>query len=265
MSEPTDKDKKAKIDPYTWGSEPIRGLNYDYLDITEPPTVEPVPVMPETNIEFSSERAQDFYQRTRGKIVAWAKGAGAGKDVTNYILLVPDIVALMARLMQDPQVAGQIKAEIAAASAYIIVPIDLMPEAMLGPAGLIDDAIVGMYALNRLVAAMGSVGEDKLRQYWDGEEDILVVMNRLLTDADKFVSGKVWTGIKKFMSNTFDAAKSSSSPRGPVIEGSARPIIPPGSPVQSNTGWQSGNKADDDDQSSGGGSQPRGYGPEYDR
>ena len=38
-------------------------------------------------------------------------------------------------------------------------------EAVLGPAGLIDDAIVAMLALNRVVKAMGQAGEDVLRQY----------------------------------------------------------------------------------------------------
>ena len=73
-------------------------------------------------------------------------------------------MALFVRLMADPRVSGQLKAEIAAASAYVIIPVDLMPEAVLGPAGLIDDAIIGMIALNRVVKAMGQAGEDVLRQ-----------------------------------------------------------------------------------------------------
>jgi len=242
----TDQDSGKKVSgPNPWGSEPIRGLNYDYLDIDKPPAEAPKPVMPAIEArpasEFNVAQAEDFYQRIRGKIVRWAGGAGAGKEITKYVLLVPDIMALLVRLMGDPQVSAQLKAEIAAAAAYIIIPVDLMPEAVLGPAGLIDDAIVGVLALNRVVKAMGGVGEGKLRDYWDGDDDILKVMAGLLEKADKFVTGTVWTGIKKFMSGAAEtvkeAAQSASDslahpapkkPGGPVIEGSYRSILPPG-------------------------------------
>jgi uncharacterized membrane protein YkvA (DUF1232 family) len=215
--------KKSDLPPAPWGSDPIRGLNYDYLDIDRPPAVEPKAVVPKVT-EYNALQAQDFYQRVRSKIVRWAEGAGAGRDVTKYILLIPDIMALFVRLMGDARVSAALKAEIAAASAYIIIPIDLMPEAVMGPAGLIDDAIVGMIALNRVVKAMGQAGEDVLRQYWDGDEDILHVMEDLLQRADRFVTGKVWSGIKAFWDN---ATKDSGSTSGPVIEGKARPIVPP--------------------------------------
>jgi uncharacterized membrane protein YkvA (DUF1232 family) len=224
----TEQDKKSSLGPAPWGSEPIKGLDYSYLDVDEPPVVEPKPTMP-TPSEFNATQAQDFYQRSRSKIVKWAQGAGAGRETTQYIMLVPDIMALFVRLMGDPRVSSALKAEIAAASAYIIIPVDLMPEAVLGPVGLIDDAIVGVIALNRVVKAMGQAGENVLRQYWDGEEDILQVVEDLLTKADQFVTGKVWAGIKKFMADAAQGVKTTtaSKPSGPIIEGSARPIVPP--------------------------------------
>jgi uncharacterized membrane protein YkvA (DUF1232 family) len=142
------------------------------------------------------------------------------------------MMALFVRLMGDPRVSPSLKMEIAAASAYIISPIDLMPEAFMGPAGLIDDAIVGVIALNRVVKAMGQAGESVLREYWDGDQDILVVMKDLLDKADKFVSGPVWNGIVKFMQDSGGPASGStkggnSSPTtgftGPIIDGKARP------------------------------------------
>jgi uncharacterized membrane protein YkvA (DUF1232 family) len=210
--------KKSDLGPVPWGSDPIRGLNYDFLSIDKPPSIDPKPVMPERTTKFNALQAQDFYQRVRGRLVTWAQGAGAGKETTNYILLIPDIMALFVRLMGDPRVSTSLKAEIAAASAYVISPIDLMPEAVMGPAGLIDDAIVEVIALNRVVAAMGQAGEDVLRQYWDGDQDILEVIKGLMTKADRFVTGTVWTGIKKFMRETISEKPES----GQVVEGKAR-------------------------------------------
>lgn len=210
---------KMPSGPVPWGSDPIRGLNYDYLNIDKPPSVEPKGVVPEKS-EFNALQAQDFYRQARGKIVAWANGAGAGKEITNYILLIPDLMALFTRLMADPRISTSLKLEIAAASAYIISPIDLLPEAFLGPAGLIDDAIVAVIALNRVVKVMGQAGEDVLRQYWDGDQDILVVIRDLMNKADQFVTGPVWHGILRFMN---EAGRDSG---GPVVDGKARPTNP---------------------------------------
>ena len=211
------KKKKIPDGPAPWGVEPIRGLNYDYLDVDKPATTDTNSILPEKT-PYNAAQAHDYYTRVREKIARWAEGAGAGREVTGYILLIPDLMALFVRLMADPRIAPNLKMEIAAASAYIISPIDLMPELVLGPAGLIDDAIVAVIALNRVVAMMGQAGEDVLRQYWDGDQDILTLMRDLMERADRFVSGPVWNGIKSFMQDTPDSKADSN-----VVDGKARP------------------------------------------
>ncbi|MGF1506811.1 MAG: YkvA family protein [Anaerolineae bacterium] len=236
--------------PAPWGSEPIRGLDYSFLEIEEPPAVTPEPVMPEPTIEFNAKQAEDYYNRVRTKIVGWAERSGAGKKTTDYILLVPDVMAMFVRMMGDPRISAQLKAEIAAASAYIIVPIDLMPELALGPAGLIDDVIVGMIALNRVVAAMGEGGREVALDHWSGDANLFEKMEEVLTEADQFVTGTVWTGIKKFMADVGSEAKvavekardaaQQQKPRqidGPVV--GSRPILP--------SGEGSSSKGDDND------------------
>lgn len=212
-----DKKNKIPAGPTPWGTDPIRGLNYDYLDIDKPASTKAKSIVPE-KVPFNAAQAQDYYTRVREKIVKWADGAGADRDITGYVLLIPDIMALFVRLMADPRISPALKFEIAAASAYIISPIDLLPELALGPAGLIDDAIVAVVALNRVVRMMGQAGEDVLRQYWNGSEDILKVISDLLDKADRFVSGPVWNGIKSFMQEP-----DPSPQQGNVVDGTARP------------------------------------------
>lgn len=225
-----DQGKQSDMGPTPWGSEPIRGLNYDFLDIVKPPDIIPEPVMPEVaQVPYSREYAEDFYRRIRGKVMAWAEGAGAGKEITSYVMLVPDMVALFGRLMFDPRVSAQFKAEFAAASAYIILPIDLMPEAVLGPAGYIEDAVIGALILSRMVKTMGTAGSNVIREHWDGDQDILRQVEEIIAKAETFVSGPVMNGIKTFIASVAETAKSSvgqGKPSGPVVEGSARPILP---------------------------------------
>ena len=212
-------DKKNKIPsgPTPWGAEPIRGLDYDYLDIDKPSTTDAKSIVPD-KVPFNASQAQDYYTRVREKIVRWAEGAGADRDITGYVLLIPDLMALFVRLMADPRVAPALKFEIAAASAYIISPLDLLPEIALGPAGLIDDSIVAVIALNRVVKMMGQAGEDVLRQHWNGSEDILKVIQDLLDRADRFVSGPILNGIKAFMQEP-----ETKRDDGNVVDGTARP------------------------------------------
>lgn len=215
MKDQNQQDNQRRHPSAPWGTEPIRGIDYDYLDIDRPEPTEPFKPQLPVKAEFNAMQAQDFYQRVRDKIVRWAETRGAGREITNYVLLIPDLMALFVRLMADPRISAALKTQIAAASAYVIVPIDLLPEALMGPAGLIDDAIIAVIALNRVVKMMGQVGEEVIRQYWDGDDDILDVIEDLLSKADRFVSGTVWEGIKRFMSG-YESDNN-------VIEGTARP------------------------------------------
>jgi hypothetical protein len=52
-------------------------------------------------------------------------------------------------------------------------------------------------------------------------------MEDLLVRADKFVTGTVWNGIKTFMQNASGSSGGAAPPKGPIIEGSAKPIVPP--------------------------------------
>jgi len=211
----SDKNTDDQQQAFPWGSDPIRGLDYSYLDVDRPEPTEPYKPQLPVRAEFNALAAQDFYQRARSKIVNWAQTHGAGREIASYILLIPDLMALFVRLMGDPRVSAALKAQIAAASAYVIVPLDLLPEALMGPAGLIDDAIVAVIALNGVVKMMGQAGEDVLRQYWDGDEDILKVIKDVLGKADHFVTDRVWNGIKHFMGQFQEG--------GDIVEGSARP------------------------------------------
>ena len=49
---------------------------------------------------------------------------------------------------------------------YIVVPVDLLPEALLGPFGVIDDALVFPVAVLLILAGLGDKeAEEKADQY----------------------------------------------------------------------------------------------------
>src|SRR5258706_7561612 len=99
-----DKKKNIPAGPTPWGAEPIRGLDYNYLDIDKPAASDAKSIVPD-KVPFNASQAQDYYTRVREKIVRWAEGAGADRDITSYVLLIPDLMALFVRLLADPRVA----------------------------------------------------------------------------------------------------------------------------------------------------------------
>ncbi len=94
----------------------------------------------------------------------------------------PKLVRLAWRLLGDPRVPTRSKVLLALALGYVASPVDLVPALL--PVGLVDDVLVVALALNRMLE---SVGEDVVREHWDGRGDVLDVVRTLLDLASDLV------------------------------------------------------------------------------
>ena len=92
------------------------------------------------------------------------------------VRLVPDIARLVRDLLRDRSVPISARIALGILLAWIVNPIDLIPEfiPLLGP---LDDAVVAVLVL-RFVSRR--IGEDELRQRWRGTPQGYVLLNRLL-------------------------------------------------------------------------------------
>ena len=79
---------------------------------------------------------------------------------------VPDVARLFRDVAQDPRVPKRVKYEVGAAAAYLVLPIDVIPDFIPGLGQLDDVAIIG-WAVRRLL--MGA-GENVLREHWRGTD-----------------------------------------------------------------------------------------------
>ena len=98
------------------------------------------------------DRADRFYDRVRGSIQEYIdrKSAVLGKTA-EFLLLVPDMFMLLWRLTTDSRVTGKNKVLLGSAVVYFILPFDLIPEAVVGPIGYLDDLVFAAYALNTIL------------------------------------------------------------------------------------------------------------------
>lgn len=89
----------------------------------------------------------------------------ARQVVRRLVRQIPRLIRLIARLLADNRVAVLDKAIFAAVLAYIVAPIDLMPDFLVG-IGFADDLYLLGLALNRLFAGAGG---RVLLESWDGD------------------------------------------------------------------------------------------------
>jgi uncharacterized membrane protein YkvA (DUF1232 family) len=147
--------------------------------------------------EVPRDRATRFYDRIRNTIQRYIDGKGKvlGKTA-EFLLLVPDVFILLWRLTTDSRVNGKDKVLLGSAVAYFVMPFDLIPEAIVGPVGYLDDLVFGVYVLNKI---LGSVDASILREHWSGSDDVLESIQRVLNAAESLVGGEMVGKIKKMM------------------------------------------------------------------
>jgi len=139
----------------------------------------------------------DFYHSLRKRVVEWAQSQeGQNSKWTEYILIVPDLFHLLCKLTLDPEVPLKSKAKLGIAIAYFVSPVDLIPEAFLGPLGFTDDIVITAFALNTL---LNETDPDLIMRHWAGEEDILLLIRRILEFADQMIGKGVLGKIKAML------------------------------------------------------------------
>ncbi len=135
--------------------------------------------------ETKEKRYTDFYQRLRMKINRWSKGGklenkrGTWTDrFLQYLLILPDLVYLIIRLLLDRETPRRIKGLIIVALSYLVFPIDIIPD-FIPVLGFIDDLLVIVIVLNKIINSAEPKVLDRLNALWAGEEDVIVKVKEI--------------------------------------------------------------------------------------
>jgi uncharacterized membrane protein YkvA (DUF1232 family) len=145
--------------------------------------------------DVPKDKAQRFYDKLRSRIHAYLEGNGRiAEKFGDYLMLVPDMFILLWRLANDGRVNGKNKVLLGSGLVYFISPIDIVPEAIVGPIGYLDDLVFGVYILNKMLA---DTDVAILREHWSGSEDVLESIRKVLAAADNLVVNGVLGKLKK--------------------------------------------------------------------
>jgi len=117
------------------------------------------------------------------------------------LMLIPNFVKLLYRLVGDKRVLAQEKALLLGTVAYVISPLDLLPDA-IPFVGQIDDLLLIALILKRF---MNSIDRSILLEYWDGKDDLLLTIDKILEFTRYLLPGGVYNKIvKKARGKTID-------------------------------------------------------------
>ena len=131
-------------------------------------------------------REQRFYDRVRAQLVS--EGDPHASGIWDLLLLLPDFAVLLFRLLGDDRVPLASKTIAGAGLGYLLLPIDLIPEVIFGPIGLIDDLLIVGSALSRLV---NQGHPDVVRSHWPGQGDALDAIQRVTAWTEAQVVGRI--------------------------------------------------------------------------
>jgi uncharacterized membrane protein YkvA (DUF1232 family) len=105
--------------------------------------------------------------------VTAAPRTGAKRTVLYYMKQLPNYLRLLGGLLTDARVSMVDKLLVAGAMAYIVMPIDLIPD-FIPFIGEVDDVFILVLALQRLVA---NAGRNVLLAHWSGSMADLADLN----------------------------------------------------------------------------------------
>ena len=104
-----------------------------------------------------------------------------GASVREILAVIPDLLRLLRSLITDASIPTDVRVVLIGLLAWIVSPIDLIPEFIPG-LGPLDDVIVAIVALRYV---RRRIGVEELRRRWSGTTDGFSLLLRVIgTGAD---------------------------------------------------------------------------------
>lgn len=108
---------------------------------------------------------------------------GAQTELKEYLFLLPRLAKLIWRLTRDPRVPARAKATLVILGAYLVSPVDLIPDFIPG-LGQLDDIVIAAFALDQI---LNRIPDHLVHEHWDGDEDVLDLVREILDISTAFM------------------------------------------------------------------------------
>jgi len=106
------------------------------------------------------------------------------KTILKILRAGPAVLHLLISLLNHEDVSRRTKRMVAAAVGYFIFPLDLLPEAVIGPLGYVDDIMVGLILVDHLLNGENEQERDIITTLWVGTSGELEALRTVLKGVD---------------------------------------------------------------------------------
>lgn len=149
-------------------------------------------------INENIEKVKDCYSSGRGYLEN--RLPEKIKTYSDYLFIIPDMAALLYRLLKDKRVPLKTKLIISGAIAYIAFPTDIIPD-NIPFIGKVDEIAVAFFAMDRIIA---DVSINVILENWEGKNDIVLVVKNIIEYVTNFTGArnveKVYNFVEEVMS-----------------------------------------------------------------
>lgn len=112
----------------------------------------------------------------------------AQEKMREAIMLIPNYLKLLYRLTRDSRVKTSEKALLLATAAYIVAPVDFLPD-FIPFIGQVDDVLLAALVLKRF---MNSISPQVMYQHWDGKPNLLKNIEQVLSWSRFFLPADIY-------------------------------------------------------------------------
>ncbi|MDS0525082.1 YkvA family protein [Clostridium sp. SHJSY1] len=134
--------------------------------------VEEVLTEEEEVLEFPIEKVKDVY--TVGRKIMEDKLPEKARIASDIVFILPDVLALICRLLKDNRVPMKTKLIISASLGYVVFPVDIIPK-KIPFIGSVDELAVAFFALNKIAS---TVPTKVIAENWEGKNELVLVLKK---------------------------------------------------------------------------------------
>lgn len=154
-----------------------------------------LPAVPSSLATTPAEEARPLYDRLRAGVKKSLERLMPSplSRLAPWVLALPDLAVLLWRLARHDGVGGRRKALAAAALAYIIWPLDSLPD-FLPALGWLDDTTIALLAL----VSIASAASPELRaELWPGDHDVLAPLQSALNAFERVIGQRLFAALQR--------------------------------------------------------------------
>lgn len=142
------------------------------------------------------ERVNEFYERFEERINHWDENidryreqyallrALPIKTILKLLRAGPTVLHLLISILNHEKVSKRTKRMVAAALGYFIFPLDMLPEAIIGPLGYLDDIVVGIILVDHLLNGENEREKEIITGLWRGTSGELEALRTIVRGLD---------------------------------------------------------------------------------